>query len=128
MKYFYYEPNIDIAVQQWENFQFDLTDIVLALTDNHIFIGAKIYAIFCRPEVLNLMKYYVCDFAKIKEDLGINGNYVKRQGNIYSKTFNPTRSMHAITFSIDEIKNRAKNIYKNIMLDLSSIVKSAIKQ
>ena len=57
MKYFYYQAQKDIAIQHWENSQFDLCDIVLSLTDNHILIGARIYAVFCRPEVLNLMKY-----------------------------------------------------------------------
>jgi hypothetical protein len=121
MKYFYYQPQKDMAIQHWENSQFDLCDIVLSLTDNHILIGARIYAIFCRPEVLNLMKYFICDFIKIKNDLGIVGSYVERAGNIYSKTFNPLRNTYVLHYTYREMGNRAKYVYKNIMSDLSKI-------
>ena len=123
MKYFYNQPNSDIAINQWNNSQFDLIDIVLSLTDNHIRIGAKIYAVFCRPEVLNLMKYFECDFSKIKQELGIVGNYVKRRGNIYSKHYNPERCNNAITLSTKEMKYLANIVYKDIMEDLAMIAK-----
>jgi hypothetical protein len=126
MKYFYYSGINELAIQQWYNSQFDLCDIVLSLTDNHILIGARIYAIFCRPEVLNMMQYFVCDFAKIKSDLGIIGSYVERDGNIYSKCFNPIRNKEALTLTIKEIKIRAREVYKNIMSDLSAIAKSRL--
>ena len=126
MIYFSYEHNEDAAIQHWENSQFDLSDVVLALTDNHIFIGAKIYAVFCRPEVLNLMQYYVCDFAKIKHDLGILDNYVARYGDVYSKSFNPSRNITAISLTIDEMKHRAIRVYKRIMEDLSEIAQCHI--
>lgn len=121
MRYFHYEPNRDISIECWNKSQFDLCDIVLSLTDNHIFIGTKIYAIFCRPEVLNLMRYFICDFNKIKHDLGIIGEYAERDGNIYSILFNPGRNREILTLSVNEIKNRAKYVYNNIIFDLNEI-------
>ena len=121
MKYFHYCNDKGFAIQQWNNSQFDLSDIVLSLTDNDIFIGAKIYAIFCRPEVLNLMQYFVCDLNNIKRELGIEGDYVGRNGNLYSKSFNPSRNTIALKYSRTEMKEIATSIYKNIMLDLKTI-------
>lgn len=128
MKYFYRQPNKYVAINKWNNSQFDLIDIVLSLTDNGIYIGEKIYAIFCRPEVLNLMQYFVCDFDTIKRDLGINGEYVERGGNIYSKNFNPKRYDDILSFSIEERRLLANNVYRNIMNELYMIVKLRLKR
>ena len=126
MNYFGCQPNSYVALYYWYNSQFDLSDIVLSLTDNNIWIGSKIYAIFCRPEVLNLMQYFICDFTKIKKDLGIVGDNIERQGNMYSKHFNPIRNKYTLTLTIDEMKIRAKEVYRNIMTDLSAIAKSRL--
>lgn len=128
MKYFSYEPKIDMSLQCWNNSQFDLADIVLSLTDNRIFIGAKIYAIFCRPEVLNIMQYFICDFNKIKDDLGICGYYIERDGDIYSTTFNPARNINVLTLSINEMRSNAREVYKNIMTDLNYIAKCSLSK
>ncbi len=128
MKYFSYGPNIDMSLQCWNNSQFDLADIVLSLSDNHIFIGAKIYAVFCRPEVLNIMQYFICDFNKIKDDLGICGHYIKGDGDIYSTTFNPARNINVLTLSINEMRSNATQVYKNIMTDLACIAKCSLSK
>ena len=126
MNYFCYQANSDVAMYYWNDSQFDLSDIVLSLTDNNIRIGAKIYAIFCRPEVLNLMQCFVCDFTKIKQDLGIDGDYVERRGDVYSKCFNPVRNKEVLTLTINEMKIRAREVYENIISDLSAIAKSRL--
>ena len=128
MKYFCHCAQQDNAIQYWYSAQFDLCDIVLSLTDNHIQIGAKIYAIFCRPEVLNLMKYFICDFIKIKNDLGIVGSYVERAGNIYSKSFNPLRNNNVLTLSKFEMRNKSKQIYMSIIADLGEITRYGLKK
>lgn len=127
MKYFYYESNMDIAIDCWNNSQFELCDIVLSLTDNRIYTGSKIYALFCRNEILNLMQYFICDFGRIKKELGIIGDYVERIGDIYSKNFNPRRNRRVLTLAISEMEKRAMLIYNNIMLDLQYIAKTKLK-
>lgn len=122
MNYFYYEPNKNLALEVWGNSQFALADIVLSLTDNRIVWGGKIYSVFCRDEVLNIIQYFVCDFVKIKQDLGV-GNYVKREGNVYNKYFNPKRNIDALKYTKQQMEQRAKVVYKNIMQDLYYIGK-----
>ena len=126
MYYFAFEKNQYIAIQEWNNSQFDLCDIVLSLTDNGIIIGSKIYYIFCRPEILNIMQCFVCDLNKIKEDLGIIGNYIERSGNVYFRNFNPKRNNNALSLPIKEMKKRASIVYKKLMFDLQTIA-NAIK-
>lgn len=121
IRYFTFEIDTDEAIKKWEESQYDLSDIVLALTDRRIFYGAKIYAIFCRKEVLNLMQCFVCDFTKIKIDLGILGDYVERAGNVFAHTFNPKRNNKSITLGLEAMRQRAKLVYKHLMLDLESI-------
>ena len=121
MRYFTFEIDSNEAVKKWEQSQYDLSDIVLALTDRKIFYGAKIYAIFCRKEVLNLMEYFVCDFKKIKRDLGILGDYVERSGNVFEHTYNPKRNNKSITLELEEMNQRAKSVYKHLMFDLETI-------
>ena len=123
MRYFYYEEDSKTAEKIWNQSQFELGDIVLSLTDQGINTGEKIYAVFCRDEVLAITKYFICDFSKIKTYLGINGNYIERRGDIYSKTFNPRRNPKVLTLSADEMKTRADEIYKYIMKDLNLIAK-----
>ena len=128
MKYFHYQPQKDMSIKQWDRSQFELCDIVLSLTDNNILIGSKIYAIFCRHEVLNLMQYFVCDFIKIKQDLGITGDYVKRCGDVYSRTFNPVRNIKTLSYTHNEMQSQAKDVYKNIMSDLREIAGARFNQ
>jgi len=128
MKYFYPQPDINNAINKWNESQFDLIDIILSLTDNHIWIGAKIYAVFCRQEVLNLMQYYECDFYKIKQELGIVGDYVEREGNIYCKDYNPKRHNNVLTLSVKEMKSKADIIYKDIIGDLAMIAKMKLNR
>jgi len=84
-------------------------------------IGAKIYTIFSRPETWTLIQHFICDFNKIKNKLGIVGNYLTREGNILSKNFNPKRNKRVLFVSIKEMENIANNIYINLMQDLETI-------
>ena len=68
MNYFHLETNKEIAIENWNNSQFDLCDIVLSLTDNAIPYGLKIYNIFSRDEIVDMMQFFICDFKKIKQD------------------------------------------------------------
>ena len=120
MRYFSFEKDVDRAVLNWNNSQFDFADIVLFLTDNCIMYGAKIYALFNRDEIKNVLNYFICDFDLIKEDLGI-GDYVERKGSPFSESFNPKRKIVPNNFSREELKKRAKFVYKNIFIDLKTI-------
>ena len=122
MNYFEYESNQSVAIEKWNTSQFDLTDIVLYLSDRHIIWGIKIYSLFCKEEIKVLLNYFSCNFEQIKKDLCITGDYVERGGNIYSKTFNPKRNM-----KIKEPKNlnlRAMRVYDKILIDIEKILKN----
>lgn len=123
MNYFSFVSDENVALEEWNKSQFDLCDIVLSLTDNNIMIGAKIYAVFCRYEVRCLLKFFTCDFYKIKSELGIVGHYVERKGDIFDQNFNPKRNKKILTKDVNDMKILAKSIYKNILLDMSEIVK-----
>ena len=121
MHYFSLAQSANHAITTWNNSQFDLCDIVLSLTDNNIMIGAKIYALFCREEVLSLMQLYVCDFNKIKQDLGIVGEYTERKGNIFAKDFNPQRNPVVLALTPTQMQYFASTVYNNLMQDLKEI-------
>ena len=123
MKYFSFVSDESVALEKWNKSQFDLCDIVLSLTDNNIMFGAKIYAVFCRYEVRCILKFFTCDFSKIKSELGIAGYYVERKGNVFDIGFNPKRNKKALTKDINDMKILAKSIYKNILFEMYEIVK-----
>ena len=120
MRYFAFEEDESLAVQLWNESQFDLCDIVLFLVDNNIMIGAKIYAIFLRNEVKNILNHFVCDLKLIKEDLHI-AEYVERKGDCFSKLFNPKRKILVNNISIEKLKKRAEKVYEQIIKDLGFI-------
>ena len=121
MHYFSLAQSTNHAITTWNNSQFDLCDIVLSLTDNNIMIGAKIYALFCREEVLSLMQFYVCNFKKIKNELGIVGEYTERKGNIFAKDFNPNRNPIFLALTPTQMQYFASTVYNNLMQDLKEI-------
>lgn len=121
MDYFKYEGDRFAANEKWKNSQFDLTDIVLCLTDRHIVWGQKIYCLFSKPQVQLLLNYYVCDFKLIKNELGLTSDYVERGGNIYSKDFNPKRNLFFVTPRNLELS--AMKVYNKILQDLEEICK-----
>ena len=128
MKYFEYEQDSTIAIDKWISSQFDLADIVLSLTDNNLYIGEKLYFLFSREEVLTCLQYFSCNFIQIKKELGINGFYVEREGNIFSKNWNPKRNLCKLTFEKEIMNEKAKMIYKNLLQDLEYIAKLLQKQ
>ena len=87
----------------------------------HIELGVKIYAIFIRLKSLNFMQYFICDFNKIKTELGIVYHYFKREGDIYSKDFNPKRNYKALSLTKIEMEKKAKKIYTKLIQDLETI-------
>lgn len=127
MNYLNYEIESNVAIKKWYSLQYDFADIVLSLTDNDIFEGAKIYALFSRNEVLNLMSWFSCDFIKIKQELGIIGDYIVREDDIFSNDFNPKRKKDALTLSSFEMSIQAQIIYQKIMQDLEELSKGLIK-
>ena len=120
MRYFCFEQDENLAVKTWNNSQFDLADIVLFLTDNGIMLGAKIYAIFNRGEVKNLLRFFVCDLNLMKKDLQIN-HYIERKGDALSKFFNPKRIITTNYISKKQLFKRAEFVYKNLINDLNII-------
>ena len=119
MRYFKYEPNFKLALLKWEQSQYDLSDIVLYLTDRNIIWGYKIYALFSQKEIRVLLNYFVCDLLKIKQDLGINFEYVERDGNCYSQNYNPKRDI--LKPASAGIQSLAKVVYNQILQDLEEI-------
>lgn len=124
MIYFKFEENEEVAIKHWNDNQFNLCDIVLSLTDNAIIYGGKIYALFLREEILDLMRFFICDFVKIKKDLGINGKYVERNGDLFSYDFNPKRSKSILIYDLKTMKDSAKKIYFHLLEDLKAISES----
>lgn len=122
MRYFNFEQDEARAVETWNNAQFDLADIVLFLTDNGIMLGAKIYAVFNRVEVKNLLKYFIFDFDAVKKDLNIS-EYVEHEGEVFSKSFNPKRKSINRNISKTELEKKAEFVYWSIINDLKIIAK-----
>ena len=121
MHYFKIANNQQEAINAWQQSQFDLCDIVLSLTDNSIALGAKIYALFCRPEIKDLLQLFICDFSKIKSELGIVGEYIERKGDVFAKDFNPKRNPIFLALSPKQMQTFASTVYNNLMQDLKEI-------
>ena len=121
MRYFIFEKDKNVAIKKWNNSQYDLTDIVLSLTDQNIELGVKIYSIFIRLKSINFMQYFICDFNKIKTELGIVYHYATREGDIYSKDFNPKRNYKALSLTKNEMEKIAKRVYTKLIQDLETI-------
>ena len=121
MKYFKFSQSEEESRECWENSQFKLTDVVLALTDNGIIEGLKIYELLSKPEILNSMDFFICDFDSIKERLGINGDYVEREGNVYSKNFNPKRNPSVLTLNVQDMQIMAIDVYDTMLSDLQEL-------
>ena len=123
MNYLRFTEQKERAIASWNKSQYDLCDVVLSLTDQGIVIGGKLYHIFSKPEVLDMMQYFICDFSKMKQDLGIVDNYVERDEDIYSSDFNPKRNVKALTLNTIDMRKRSKIVYRKFFSDLENIVK-----
>lgn len=119
MRYFKYEYNTEIAILTWTKSQFDLVDIILYLTDRNIIWGHKMYKLFWAEQVRFLLNYFICDFKKIKNDLGVPSVYVERDGDVYSKEFNPKRNKWLPSHKNLDIC--AMVVYDGILQDLEAI-------
>lgn len=116
-------PSHEIAVKNWNGAQFDLSDVILSLTDNGLEVGAKMFLAFKNPAFLKLMEMYSCDFESMKKYLGIEGDYVIRAGDVYSADFNPKRNPSVLTLSKDEMSIRADKLYEKLIDEFKAIVK-----
>ena len=123
MKYFRFIKNQAGAVEYWKKSQFDLTDIVLSLTDNCIMEGLQFYNLFQNEDFLKSMNIFKFNFKLVKEQLGISGDYVERKGDVYSKEFNPTRIKGVLTLDKQTMQEKAKIIYNEIELEIAELSK-----
>ena len=110
------------ALEYWKKSQFDLADIVLALTDQGIFEGFQFYDIFKRDEYAAMMNVAMLNFALIKQKLGINGEYVERKGDVHSENFNPKRNFRVLKYMDEELKKRATEVYDEFMKSTEGLV------
>ena len=99
------------ATEFWNNSQYELADIVLALTDNGVFEGIKLYSVFSHEGFLALMNIFKFNFDLAKKELGINGEYVERGGDIYAKDYNPKRNPNALTITGAELASKGKDFF-----------------
>ena len=127
-KYFELAKSTKDAVLYWEKSQYDLSDIVLALTDNLIDEGLKLYTIFKSQNFLAIMNLYKLNFAFLKKELGITGNYVERTGNIYSKMFNPPRHKETLSLTGNDLQIAAIKVYDKFISELNKISTAIINQ
>ena len=105
----------DEALEYWKKSQYDLADIVLALTDQGIMEGLQFYDMFKREEFLAMMQVAKLNFALIKKKLGINGEYVERKGDVYSENFNPKRNFKVLKYMDEDLKKVAKEVLDEFM-------------
>ena len=110
-KYFVLANSQKEAIDYWNNSQYDLADIVLALTDNGIFEGMKFYSVFKHEGFLALMNIFKFDFNLAKKELGINGEYVERGGDIYAEDYNPKRNPQVLTITGADLASKGKDLF-----------------
>ena len=112
-KYFILADSQEDAVEYWRNSQYELTDIVLALTDNGVYEGMKLYSAFKNQGFLALMNVFKFNFDLAKRELGINGEYVERGGDVYAQDYNPKRNPKVLSITGKDLAIKAKEFYKD---------------
>ena len=127
-KYFVLADSQQEAVDYWNNSQYDLADIVLALTDNGIFEGMKFYSVFRHEGFLALMNIFKFDFQLVKKELGINGEYVERGGDIYAEDYNPKRNPQVLTYVGVELASKGKDLFDNFEKQFINLVDTLKKK
>ena len=127
-KYFILADSQQQAIDYWNNSQYDLTDLVLALTDNGIVEGGMLYEVFKEENFLKLMNIFKFNFALAKSEIGVNGEYVQRNENVYDVNYNPKRNASVLTLSKEEMQSKAKEVYAEIEEQLKKVIKSLSKQ
>lgn len=127
-KYFNMAKSQEDAVKHWYTSQYHLADIILALTDNGILEGHKLFGFFRLEEVSAIMNIYKFNFKLAKSELGINGKYVERSGeDIMSKDFNPKRNPEVLILHGEELKQKAKIVYQTILKQFKQTSADLIK-
>ena len=125
-KYFEQANSLEEAVEYWESSQYDLSDIVLALTDHQIDVGLKFYMLFSNKNFMDAMNGIKFNFKQVKEELGIWGEYVERKGDVYSETFNPKRNSSVLKLDLAKLPERAQEIYNEVVAELNDLCKKVI--
>ncbi len=126
-KYFNMAESQEDAVKHWLKSQYHLADIILVLTDNGILEGHKLFGFFRLEEVSAIMNIYKFNFKLAKSELGINGKYVDRSGDINSAGFNPKRNPEVLSLSGEELKKKAKIVYNAILKEFKQTSADLIK-
>jgi len=114
------------AVLYWNDSQFEVGDILIALVDNQILEGAKLYALFTNKDFGIVMSMFKIDFQAIKEDLGIYGDYIERKGDIFSTDFNPKRNINALTKKGKDLALSARKFYKEFEEQFNAAIATKI--
>ena len=113
-KYFVLAKSKQEAIEYWNNSQYDLVDMILAMVDNNIKEGAMIYEAFKTKGFLAMMNVFKFNFELAKKELGIVGEYVERGGNVFDEKYNPKRNPSALTLKKEELQKKAKYVYDQI--------------
>ena len=127
-KYFILADSKKDAIETWNKSQYELTDFILAMTDNGIVEGAMIYEAFKTEGFLMLMNMFKFNFALAKKELGINGEYVERGGDVYKQDYNPKRNPKVLTLSKEEMQVKAKEVYAEITKQLQKLAEAMKKK
>lgn len=127
-KYFILANSQKEAIDYWNNSQYELADIVLALTDNGIFEGMKFYSVFKHEGFLALMNIFKFDFNLAKKELGINGEYVERGGDIYAEDYNPKRNPQVLTITGAELASKGKDLFDEFEKQFAKLVDTLNKK
>ena len=108
------------AVKMFEDSTFDMLDIVVSLLDIGLAKESTLLTSVFENEVfLALMNAYTCNFKAIKKILGINGEYVERNGNPKDTNFIPKRNAKVLSFKAEEMQERAKKVYDELILEIN---------
>ena len=126
-KYFELAKSQQDAIEYWNKSQYDLTDIILAMTDNGIFEGHKLYAVFKLDTFMAIMNICKFNFKLAKKELGIMGDYVERGGDIYSNDYNPKRHPEVLTLKGEELQKKSTEVYKTILEQLQKVSEAIVK-
>ena len=127
-KYFILANSQKEAIDYWNNSQYELADIVLALTDNGIFEGMKLYSVFKHEGFLALMNIFKFNFNLAKKELGINGEYVERGGDIYAEDYNPKRNPQVLTITGAELASKGKDLFDEFEKQFAKLVDTLNKK
>ena len=105
--------------EYWRNSQYDLLEITASLMNRKIKEGMELLNIFSSNQFLQFANVAKFNFAKAKQMLGIEGDYVERQGDaIFSSTFQAKYIEKALKLNDEGMQIQAKRLIKDINKEL----------